>query len=513
MKNQPEEDPVYKFIHLDGLARRHEDLLVKGQKLEVPAKSGEKIIIDQYEHKNGVVHMEVMEKDRGKISRTSFKLERKYVGVDARCMTGFKEMLTINHTLLDDKSNRVTSHNTRLDFTKGKIIEEDISDITEAENKESEYLRDYFSELERKGEKKKTDTSFFSNIFKKKNLQKDELEYKENFEKILHMANRYKSRLDRGQHIEFNLSSGKTVVINKYRPDVHSTEINVLEKSSGKVSKIDYKMEKKFTGAPSGFSDSCYSKALLTVNHTLLNTRDKSVQLKEAQIDCLGGYIKEVDTKEIKKTDNRELYEKHADYMRGYMAEITSYDKEPPLLKKLLGFKDKNKIDEHVKSFEQVHEILNREKTEEAFIEGKVINLSPDKKLIIDAEYPGMIPRSFHIIEKYKKGFKKTEYELERRYTGGNILGDASFMQLLSVNTTLLDTRDKILSFIDAKIDLEQKLLVESHKEIIKKSDVQDTYEHYAEDLLGESKLFESAEPVKKQSFLSFLDRFKKGRL
>ncbi|MEQ8192397.1 MAG: hypothetical protein ABRQ39_30810, partial [Candidatus Eremiobacterota bacterium] len=170
MKNQPEEDPVYKFIHLDGLARRHEDLLVKGQKLELPAKSGEKIIIDQYEHKNGVVHMEVMEKDRGKISRTSFKLERKYVGVDARCMTGFKEMLTINHTLLDDKSNRVTSHNTRLDFTKGKIIEEDISDVTDTEK--SEYLRDYFSELERKGEKKKSDNSFFSKLFKKEQPEK-----------------------------------------------------------------------------------------------------------------------------------------------------------------------------------------------------------------------------------------------------------------------------------------------------------------------------------------------------
>ncbi|MEQ8189615.1 MAG: hypothetical protein ABRQ39_16725, partial [Candidatus Eremiobacterota bacterium] len=333
--------------------------------------------------------------------------------------------------------------------------------------------------------------------------------YKENFEKILHMANRYKSRLDSGQNIEFNLSPQTTVVINKYKPDAHSTELNILEKSSGKISKIDYKMEKKFTGAPSGFSDSCYSKALLTVNHTLLNTRDKSVKLKEAQIDCLGGYIKEVDTKEIKKSENRELYEKHADYVRGYMAEITSYDKEPPLLKKLLSLRDKNKIDEHVKSFEKVHELLNREKTED--IEGKVIDLSPDKKLIIDAEYPGMIPRSFHIIEKHKKGFKKTEYELERRYTGGDIMGDASFMQLLSVNTTLLDTKDKILSFVDAKIDLEQKLLVESHKEIVKKSD--DTYDLYAEDLLGESKLFENDEPVKKQSFLSFLDRFKKGRL
>ncbi|MEQ8171263.1 MAG: hypothetical protein ABRQ38_20400, partial [Candidatus Eremiobacterota bacterium] len=155
----------------------------------------------------------------------------------------------------------------------------------------------------------------------------------------------------------------------------------------------------------------------------------------------------------------------------------------------------------------------NREKTEEKSIEGTVINLSPGKKLIIDAEYPGMIPKSFHIIERHKKGFKKTEYELERRFTGGDILGDASFMQLLSVNTTLLDTKDKILSFVDTKIDLEQKLLVESRKEIIKKSDVQDTYDHYAEDLLGESKLFEKEDPVKKQSFLSFLDRFKKGRL
>jgi len=509
LKNQPEEDPVYKFIHLDGLARRHETLLVKGQKLELPAKPGEKIIIDQYEHKDGVVHMEVMEKNRGKISRTSFKLERKYVGVDARCMTGFKEMLTINHTLLEDKSNRVTSHNTRLDFTKGKIIEEDISEIADTEK--SEYLRDYFSDLERKEKNKKSDTSFFSKLFKKEEPCKEEEKYKENFEKILHMANRYKSRLDSGQHIEFNLSPQTTVVINKYKPDVHSTELNILEKSSGKISKIDYKMEKKFTGAPSGFSDSCYSKALLTVNHTLLNTRDKSVKLKEAQIDCLGGHIKEVDTKEIKKSENRELYEKHADYVRGYMAEITSYDKEPPLLKKLLSLKDKSRVDEHVKNFEEIHAMLNREKIQEKSLERRVINLSPDKKLIIDAEYPGMIPKSFHIIEKHKKGFKKTEYELERRFTGGDILGDTSFMQLLSVNTTLLDTKDKILSFVDTKIDLEQKLLVESHKEIIKKSD--DTYEHYAADLLDESKLFEHVEPVKKQSFLSFLDRFKKGRL
>ncbi|OQA20171.1 MAG: hypothetical protein BWY64_00378 [bacterium ADurb.Bin363] len=519
MKKQPEEDPVYKFIHLNGLAKTHQNKLMKGQKLELPSKDGKKIIIDKYNIKDGIIKMEVLEKDKDRYGRTSYSLEKKFVGIDNEFFSGFREMLTINHTFIDSKAQLLTSKNTRLDFTKGKVIEDDIKEIKDLDNskifeKENEYLRGYFMELEKKEKKRNTETSIFSSLFKKPLPdKKSDLKYKEDFEKISEIAQKHRGTLRKGNHIEFNLTPDTKIIIDKYKPDLKLVELDIVEKKAGTLSRISYKMEKDFVGMSSGFGDTCYSKALLTVNHSLLNTRDKSVNLKETQIDCIGCHIKEISTQEIKRTQDKKEYDKYADYIRGYLAELNTYKKpEESLIKNIKYIKDKPKVQEYIRNFTKIRDILDKEKAGKILIpEGTVFTLTPEKKLVLDEEYPEAGPKSFHIIEKYKNGFKKTEYELDKRYIGGCESYETGFQQILRVNTTLLDTKGKMLSFDDSKIDIDHKILIESQREIIKKSEDKGFYEHYEKTLLDEGKILETSKP--KQSFLSFLSKFRKGTL
>ena len=461
-------------------------------------------------------------KNRDNLARTSYKLERRFVGVDVTNFSGFREMLTISHTLVDSKTKRLTNKNTKMDFSRGKIIDVDIEEIKAQENKEafeekSGYLRGYFLELESKDKEvsKKTApqkgiSGFLSTIFRKGNIR--ELTYREKFEKIVEKASKFRAKLEKGDNIEFKLTPDTTIIIDAYKPDFKHTEIKVLEKRAGKVSKIDYKLEKDYVGMTSGFSDTCYSKALLTVNHTLLNTRDKSVSLKETRVDCLGGHVQEVSSKEIKRSEKADEYIRMADYIRGYQFELTSEDevkKKKNIFKKLFSAEDRGMIKKHIKRYDRIKEIVRKQ----SIIGGGLIELSHGEKALVDKRSSDDM--FFQVIEKDKRGFKKTEYEVHRHFLGGGAPGDGEgFIQVLNVNTTLLDTRNQVITFTDDSIDMDHSLLMETDREILKKAQNEEAYEHYERNIIEEGKVLEdNSKEQTKPGFLSFLNSFKKGRL
>jgi len=464
-----EEDPFFSFVNLDNLARTHLDKLKKGMKLQVPAK-GKKLIIDKYDARDGIVEMDVLENTGRDLAKTSYKLEKRFVGVDPSTFSGFREMLTVNHTLVDSRAKVLTVKNTKIDLSKGKVVEVKVEEIKETENKDafqekSGYLRGYFIELENteKSEKKITGhgglKAFFSGIFKKPEVP--DFNYRDKFEKIIEKASKYRSRLEQGDNIEFKISHDTTIIIDEYKPDLKLTELRVLEKRAGRISKIDYKMEKEYAGMTSGFGDTCFSKALLTVNHTLLNTRDQSVNLRETRVDCLGGHVKDVFERDIRRNVDTEDYRKYASYIRGYQFELTSEDeirKKKNVFNKLFRLEDRAKLKKHIKEYDEIKQVIKKR----AFPEDNIIDISPHEKLLIEKKSDDNMPEVFQVVARDTRGIRKTEYEVHRHYLGGSLLGQDGFIQVLSVNTTLLDTRSQVITFSDSTIDLDHSLLLEN---------------------------------------------------